>query len=114
MKSAKLQMESVNFQITDVKNLIKTGIKKFYHRCESAQQDYQTLVSGQTLAQENLKFYRIAFKSGIATSLEVVDAELAYKKIKIDKAKAIFEYNSSYVGLINICGVSPEEFKNEL
>lgn len=114
MKSAKLQMESVNFQITDVKNLIKTGVKKFYHRCKSAQQDYQTLVSGQALAQENLKFYRIAFKSGVATSLEVVDAELACKKIKIDKAKAIFEYNSSYANLINICAVLPEEFKSEL
>jgi outer membrane protein TolC len=114
MKTAKLQMESVNFQIMDINNLIKIGVKNFYHRCKSAQQDYQTLVSGQTLAQENLKFYRMAFKSGVATSLEVVDAELAYKKIKVDKAKAIFEYNSSYANLINMCGVSPEEFKNEL
>jgi outer membrane protein TolC len=114
MKSAKLQIESLNFQIMDIEKLIKTGVKNFYHRCKSAQQDYQTLLSGQTLAQENLKFYRIAFKSGVATSLEVVDAELACKKIEIDKAKAIFEYNSSYANLINICGVLPEEFKNEL
>jgi outer membrane protein TolC len=114
MKTTKLQMESVNFQIIDIKNLIRTGVKNFCHRCKSAQQDYQTLVSGQALAQENLKFYRIAFKSGVATSLEVVDAEFGCKKIKIDKAKAIFEYNSSYANLINICGVSAEEFKNEL
>ncbi|MDR1244027.1 MAG: TolC family protein [Endomicrobium sp.] len=114
IKSAKLQIESVNSQIVDVKNLIRIGIKNFYHRCKSAKQDYQTLVSGQALAEENLKFCRVAFKAGIATSLEVVDAELACKKIKIDKAKAIFEYNNSYTNLINMCGMSPEEFKNEL
>ncbi|MDR2616489.1 MAG: TolC family protein [Endomicrobium sp.] len=114
IKSAKLQIESVNSQIADVKNLIRIGIKNFYHRCKSAKQDYQTLVSGQALAEENLKFCRVAFKAGIATSLEVVDAELVCKKIKIDKAKAIFEYNNSYTNLINMCGMSPEEFKNEL
>jgi outer membrane protein TolC len=114
MKSAKLQMESVKSQIVDVKNLIRIGIKNFYHRCKSAKQDYQTLINGQALAEENLKFCRVAFKSGIATSLEVVDSELACKKIKIDKAKAIFEYNNSYSNLINMCGMSPEEFKNEL
>jgi outer membrane protein TolC len=67
------------------------------------------LQSSEELAKENLKLYQTSFEEGLATSLEVLDAEFAFTKIKVDQAKAIFDYNSAYANLLNICSILQEE-----
>lgn len=109
IKASKAEIEAVDAQIKDVQNLIYTGVKKFHHQCETAKKDYEALETSKSLAEENLKLYQASFKEGLATSLEVVDAELALTKIKIDQAKAVFDYNSAYANLLNICAISEEE-----
>jgi Outer membrane protein len=109
IKASKTEIEAIEAQIEDARNLIFTGVKKLYHQCETAKKDHEALEANKTLAEENLKLYRASFREGLATSLEVVDAELALTKIKIDQAKAVFDYNAAYANLLNICAVSEEE-----
>ncbi|MDR1196600.1 MAG: TolC family protein [Endomicrobium sp.] len=106
IKASKAEIEAVDAQIKSVQNLIYTGVKRLYHLCKTAKEDYEALETNKTLAEENLKLYRASFKEGLATSLEVVDAELALAKIKTDQAKAVFDYNAAYAGLLNICAQS--------
>ena len=108
IKAAKAEIEALDAQIEDVRSLIYTAVKKLYHQCATAKKDYETLEANKNLAQENLKLFRVSFKEGLATSLEVVDAELALAKIKIDRSKAVFDYNSAYANLLNICGITEE------
>lgn len=113
IKASKAELEALEAQIRDVKNAVRTAIRKYYHQCETAKKDYEALETSKSLADENLKLYQASFREGLATSLEVVDAELALTKIKIDQAKAVFDYNSSYAGLLNICAISEEKFAPE-
>jgi outer membrane protein TolC len=108
IKAAKAEIAAVDAQIENIKNLIYTGVKKLLHQCETAKKDFEALEANKSLAEENLKLYRASFREGLATSLEVVDAELALTKIKIDQAKAVFDYNAAYAALLNICAISEE------
>jgi outer membrane protein TolC len=110
IKASKAEIEAVDAQIKNVQNLIYTGVKKLYQTCISAKEDYEALEINRTLAEENLKLYRASFKEGLATSLEVVDAELELAKIKTEQAKAVFDYNGAYAGLLNICAQSEAWF----
>lgn len=113
IKASKAELEALEGQIHNVKNTIRTAIKKYYHQCETAKKDYEALKTSKTLAEENLKLYQVSFREGLATSLEVVDAELALAKIKIEQAKAVYDYNSSYANLLNICAISEEKLAPE-
>ncbi|MDR1695773.1 MAG: TolC family protein [Endomicrobium sp.] len=109
IRAAKAGIEAVKSQSENVKDLIYTAVKNFYHRCETAKKDYEALESAQKLAEENLKLYKASFAEGLATSLEVVDSELALTKIKLDREKAVFEYNGAYANLLNVCAAAQEE-----
>ncbi|MCL2334763.1 MAG: TolC family protein [Endomicrobia bacterium] len=106
MKAAKSEIAAAQERENDVRNLVRTAVQKYLHQCESAKKDYEALASGADLAKENLKLSEASFREGLATSLEVVDAELAATRIKIEKAKAIFDYNSAYANLLAICSLS--------
>jgi outer membrane protein TolC len=110
IKASKAELAAVDAQIEQMRSLIYTGVKRLHRQCETAKEDYEALETNKNLAQENLKLYRASFKEGLATSLEVVDAELALTKIKIDRSKAVFDYNAAYANLLNLCAISQEEF----
>jgi outer membrane protein TolC len=109
IKASDAEISAVNAQIENAKKIIFTAVKNFYNRCVNAKQECEALESARELAQENLKLYSASFKEGLAASLEVVDAELALVKIRADREKAVFDYNSSYVNLLNLCGVQIEK-----
>ena len=50
--------------------------------------------------------YKKSFEEGLATSIEVIDAELALEKVNLDQLKAIYEYNVAYAKLVDICNLS--------
>jgi outer membrane protein TolC len=108
IRAAKSEIAAIEAETKNVTNLILTAVKKLYHQCETAKKDYEALEMSKSLAEENLKLYRASFKEGLATSLEVVDAELALSKIKIERAKAVFDYNAAFANLLNVCSISKE------
>ena len=86
--------------------MIETGIKKYYHEVETAKQRYESLKNSLELMEENLKLYKQSFKEGLATSIEVIDAELAVSKVLLEQSQALYEYNVAYAKLIDMCGKS--------
>ncbi|MDR2191822.1 MAG: TolC family protein [Endomicrobium sp.] len=109
IKASYAEISAVNAEISAAKKFINTAVKNFYNRCLNAKRECEALDSARELALENLKLYCASFKEGLATSLEVVDAELALAKIKADREKAVFEYNSSYANLLSLCDMQMEE-----
>ncbi|AKL98359.1 TolC family protein [Endomicrobium proavitum] len=109
IKSVNSELDAVDAQIQSVQNLIFAAVKKYSSQLQSAKDEYDALASDEKLAQENLKLYNASFQEGMATSLEVVDAQLVLTKIKIDRAKAVYDYNCAFANLLNICSMSQQE-----
>ena len=105
-KAYRAQQEALKLNIDNVSKLVATAVKKYHHEAETAKQQYESLQSSIELTEENLKLYQKSFKEGLATSIEVIDAELALEKVNLDQLKAIYEYNVAYAKLVDICNLS--------
>ena len=105
-KAYRAQQEALKLNIENASKLISTAVKKYHHEAETAKQQYESLQSSIELTEENLKLYKKSFEEGLATSIEVIDAELALEKVNLDQLKAIYEYNVAYAKLVDICNLS--------
>jgi outer membrane protein TolC len=86
--------------------MIDTAVKKYHHEAQAALEQYESLKSSQDLTEENLNLYKKSFKEGLATSIEVIDAELALEKVRLEQSQALFDFNVAYAKLMDICGNS--------
>jgi outer membrane protein TolC len=87
--SAIQQVRSLRLQ---AKQDLTVLVQKTYLEAEQSVEEVKGLQSSQHLAEENLKLRKMAFNQGLATSLEVVDAELYLASMKIQQQLASFNY----------------------
>ena len=71
-KLAQLELESLKSQAIKDLTLL---VKKTYKEAVYAREEYKSLESSIALAKENLKLQQNAFKQGMATSTQVIDAQ---------------------------------------
>ena len=100
------QLEIIDLYIQNSNKMIITAIKKYHHEAKAALEQYESLKSSQYLTEENLNLYKKSFTEGLATSIEVVDAELALEKVRLEQSQALFDFNVAYAHLIDICANS--------
>jgi len=105
-KAYSKQVEVLDLYIQNANKMIDTAVKKYHHEAEAALEQYESLKSSQDLTEENLNLYKKSFKEGLATSIEVIDAELALEKVRLEQSQALFDFNVAYAKLIDICGNS--------
>ncbi|EKO3563941.1 TolC family protein [Vibrio metschnikovii] len=93
------QVRAANSLVSQVRSLraqaeqdLTVLVEKTYKEAEQALEEAQGLNSSLRLAQENLSLRQKAFNQGLATSLDVVDAELYLASIKTQQAVAGFNY----------------------
>jgi outer membrane protein TolC len=67
-------------------------VKKTYFEAQQAIEEVQGLDSSLTLATENLNLRKKSFNQGLATSLDVVDAQLYLASIQTQQQVASFNY----------------------
>ncbi|CED57245.1 TolC family protein [Aliivibrio wodanis] len=75
-------------------------VEKTYREALQAIDEYYGLASSIELAKENVVLREKAFKQGLSTSLDVVDAELYLASIKTQRSLASFNYVLSLVKLL--------------
>ena len=105
-KAYSKQVEVIDLYIQNANKMINTAVQKYHHEAEAALEQYESLKSSQDLTEENLNLYKKSFKEGLATSIEVIDAELALEKVRLEQSQALFDFNVAYAKLIDICGNS--------
>ena len=59
-----------------------------------------------SFAREYVRVMEIAFKSGVATSINVVDAQLALSRVKIEKLNAAYRFDVALAELLEASGSS--------
>lgn len=87
--SSVLQVRHLYLQATQDLTIL---VKKTYYEAQQSIEEVQGLEASLTLASENLNLRKKAFKQGLSTSIEVVDAELFLASIKIQQQVARYNY----------------------
>ncbi|PID88288.1 MAG: hypothetical protein CSB06_00900 [Bacteroidia bacterium] len=107
-KSAKLKLAQVGeFQQKTEKDII-TGIEKYYQEMLIALEEIHELVPARDFAEEYYRVRQKAFKEGMATSTDVVDANLARVKVKTERLKAAYRFDVALAKLLELCGTSDQ------
>jgi outer membrane protein TolC len=98
----------VEFIQADAKKKINLLVNKNYRDMENSANRYRKLKANLALADENLKMTNGRFQSGLATSLDVVDAELILEKNMIESKNSLFDYYKAMTELYTAAG-NPEK-----
>lgn len=90
---------------------LKVGIDQWYTQLQKAQDNVKALNATIALSEELVRIRKRSFAEGMATSVEVVDAENLLGKAKVARLAAYYEYDLALMNLLALCGI-PEQFAN--
>ena len=92
---------------------VATLVESRYQEVMKALEQYEALETSGNFAEEYLRIRKSAFAEGYATSLAVVDAELALSKVKTERLVAVYEFDVALAELLEASGHSErfEEFR---
>ncbi|GEK13587.1 TolC family protein [Aliivibrio fischeri] len=93
-------IQQVKYLKNQAKQDLALLVEKTYREALQAIDEYNGLASSLELAKENVQLRKKAFKQGLSTSLDVVDAELYLASIKTQRSLASFNYVISLVKLL--------------
>ncbi|HEY1405065.1 MAG TPA: TolC family protein, partial [Spirochaetota bacterium] len=108
VRAARSQEERVASLESKAKKDIHTLVEKNYQELMLALEQYHSIQASYKFAEEYLRVREKAFVEGSATSLDVVDAQLAFAKVRIDKLKAAYDFDVALASLLEASGQSSQ------
>ena len=109
IRQAKINSYTLDLSKDKAKTDLNVGVEKLYTELQKAIDNVNALKSSLELTVELVRIREKAFQEGMATSTEVVDAEVMLSKIKVAYMLAFYEYDVALMNLLSICG-APQEF----
>jgi outer membrane protein TolC len=113
LRAARALERRVAFLEADTSRQLRTLIEKMHREVVSAQEQFATLDATLALARENLRVRQAAFAEGQATSLEVVDAQLALARVETERARAAHDFVTALAALLDASGQPTRFFAYE-
>lgn len=110
LSAAKSQERQLNALQLQTKSDLSVLVEKTYRQADQALEEYLGLESSQKLAEETVKLRGKAFKQGLSTSLDVVDAEMFLASVKAQRSVAVYNYVTSLAKLLTVSGDLEEFF----
>ncbi|WP_022941445.1 TolC family protein [Psychromonas hadalis] len=101
-KSAQLQARYTRAQTEQDLHLL---LEQSYRQLQQAQEEVESLEVSLSLAHENKKLRDIAFRQGLSTSIEKVDAELKLTAVSTQQLAAKYRYIQAYARLMSTSGM---------
>lgn len=111
IRQAKINSHTLDLGIDKAKTELNVGVEKLYTELQKAIENVNALKGSLELTLELVRIREKAFQEGMATSTEVVDAEVMLSKIKVAYMLAFYQYDVALINLLSICG-APHEFHN--
>jgi outer membrane protein TolC len=102
VKAAHSSVLQVNYLQAQAKQDLAVLVEKTYREALQSLEEYNGLASSLALADENLLLRNKAFKQGLSTSLDVVDAQLYLASVKTQRLVASYHYVLSLAKLLAI------------
>lgn len=109
VRVSRLEKESIALAKEKTENTLDVLVQKLYSEMQEAQDEVSTLETTISMSEELLRIRRKSFEEGMATSTEVVDAEVMLSKVRIAMLLAMYQFDVSLASLCSVCGV-PEMF----
>lgn len=106
LKAAKSLKKEVLYATNASKNDIEYLVAKNYNELFKYKEQYESSEKSIEKAQESLRCAMLAFKEGYGTSLSVTDAQTMLGVIKIQKLKAVYDYDVKLAELLANTGKS--------
>ena len=92
VQAAKLLNSKVKYLKAEALNNLALLVEKTYKEMMSDRDEFNSLSSSLELAQENYKLRTIAFKEGLSTSVELVDAQMFLMGAKTKRLNAAYNF----------------------
>lgn len=105
IRQAKITKQTVSLSREKAIDDIGLGIDKLYTQLQKAQDDVTALNSTIEMSRELVRMRKKAFTEGMATSTEVVDAEVLLSKVQVAALLAYYEYDVALINLLSVCGI---------
>ena len=109
VRVSRLAQETIALEKEKVKNTLDVMVQKLYSQMKEAEDEVSTLQTTIAMSEELLRIRRKSFEEGMATSTEVVDAEVMLSNVRIAMLLAHYQFDVSLASLCSVCGV-PELF----
>lgn len=88
---------------------LEVGVDKFHTQMQNAIDNVKALNTTLEMANELVRIRVKSFKEGMATSSDVVDAEVILSNVKTAFLLAYYQYDVALANLLSLCGI-PESF----
>ncbi|TWP23310.1 TolC family protein [Apibacter muscae] len=108
IRAAKATKESAELYEKKAHADIKTMIEKIYNDLQKQEEQIQSFNVQVNQAEELLRARSLSFSEGLATSLDVVDAEMNLSGILLQKLQARYNYVIDLASLLEYSGLSQE------
>lgn len=109
VRVTRLAKETVALQKEKAESALDVMVQDIYTQMQKAQDEVGTLRTTIAMSEELLRIRRKSFEEGMATSTEVVDAEVMLSKVRIAMLLAMYQFDVALASLCSVCGV-PEMF----
>jgi outer membrane protein TolC len=83
---------------------LETGVTVAWTRAESARRRHALYARAIAAAEESLRVARLSFRELQGTSRDVTDAELSLGRVRVEQARAAYEYVDSLAQLLDVSG----------
>jgi outer membrane protein TolC len=110
IKQSKIDVAISNNQYTEAQKQLTTAIHKAYYELENAKESINTLGSTIAMTDELIRIRQAAYKEGMATTTEVIDAQTANAKAKLMLMAEYYRYDMMLATLVALCGI-PQYFQ---
>jgi outer membrane protein TolC len=106
LRSARHLEDAVGFEHERARRDVSVLVQQRYDEYQSALEQYQALETTLALAQESLRSEQKAYEAAVGTSLDVVDAELALSRARIDRLTSLYDLDVGLARLLEASGQS--------
>lgn len=106
LQGARSQLDQVEALEAAGRRDVNLLVEQRYQQLNNALDQLASYESTRALAEESLRAQRLAFAEGFATSLDVVDAELALSRLRLGIASAHYQAAVAQAGLLEASGDS--------
>ncbi len=104
VSSAKAIDRSLGSMEEQIAENIGLLVEKLWREMEHAEHRLESLNKTRELALESHRSQILAYEAGLATGLDVVDAELALSRLQVADLKARYDAVLAWLGLLESCG----------
>jgi outer membrane protein TolC len=106
LRSARHLEDALRFEHAQAQHEVATLVQQRYDEYQSALEQYESLETTLALAQESLRSEQKAYAAAVGTSLDVVDAQLALSRARVDRLTALYDLDVALARLLEASGQS--------